>query len=96
MSRARQREAEGVMAGVTRIGDVPTGAIPGERRRYKEGRGGRFVGEVEPTLLPGSGRDTRGASTIVMRRAGGGAAALRDPEIAQEGDRLFCDVRRLT
>ena len=41
------------------------------RGSRKEGRGSRFVGEVEeelPTLLPGRGRETRCAPTIVMRR----------------------------
>ena len=45
-----------------------------KRRTDKEGRGSRFVGEVEeelPTLSPGSGRDTRCAPTKIMRREGG-------------------------
>ena len=59
---------------VTSIGDVRTWPKLVNRRMDKEGRGSRFVGDMEeelPTLLPGSGRDTRCAPTIVMRRAGG-------------------------
>ena len=59
---------------VTSIGDVLTWPKLVNRRTDKEERGSRVVGDMEeelPTLLPRSGRDTRCAPRINMRRAGG-------------------------
>ena len=80
------------MSRATRIGDVRTWLKLVKRRTDKERRGSGFVEKVDeglPTLLRGSARDTRCAPTIVMPRAGVFVRALRPPEVAQEGDRVF-------